>query len=155
MFRNPRASLARAAFPFKTFFDPRYRPPTPVLVKWSESEKWKVKSEKWKVKKVKVKWIHFWSVTFFYFQICWRGDVLGKKSIGVKKGRTIFLWVLNFGEVGEILENFQNHPLGESFWKIFSKVWFWKKFTRDFHVKNENCLERFSRKIEGEILIFY
>ena len=36
----PRASLARTVFSFKTFFDPRYRPPTPVLV--SESE---VKSE--------------------------------------------------------------------------------------------------------------
>ena len=45
-FYNPRASLARAEFKrdfldnhggrrsiaFKTFFDPRYRPPTPVLV---------------------------------------------------------------------------------------------------------------------------
>ena len=44
---NPRVNLARAAFKrdfldnhggrrsiaFKTFFDPRYRPPTPVLVK--------------------------------------------------------------------------------------------------------------------------
>ena len=62
-FYNPRASLARAAFKrdflvklkaisffwsklrkvkfkgisFKTFFDPRYRPPTPVLVKWKVS----------------------------------------------------------------------------------------------------------------------
>ena len=52
-FYNPRASLARTEFKrdfldnhgarrsiaFKTFFDPRYRPPTPVLVKVkSESE---------------------------------------------------------------------------------------------------------------------
>ena len=44
-----------------------------------------------------------------------KGEVLGKNNIGVKKCRTIFLWVLNFGEVGEILENFQKHPLGESF----------------------------------------
>ena len=29
--------------------------------------------------------------------------------------RPCFLWVLNFEQVGEILENFQNHPLGESF----------------------------------------
>ena len=29
---HTRASLARAVFSFKTFFDPRYRPPTPVLV---------------------------------------------------------------------------------------------------------------------------
>ena len=40
---------------FKTFFDPRYRPPTPVLVKW------KVKSES-----ESEKWIHFWSFKFFY-----------------------------------------------------------------------------------------
>ena len=74
-FYNPRASLARAAFKrdflynhclegisFKTFFDPRYRPPTPVLVK---------------VKKWKVKWseIHFWSFKFFRFQICWGGGL--------------------------------------------------------------------------------
>ena len=67
-FYKPRASLARAAFKrdflinlkaisffgsklrkvkfkgisFKTFFDPRYRPPTPVLVK----VKWKVKTKR-------------------------------------------------------------------------------------------------------------
>ena len=41
--------------------------------------------------------------------------VLGNNYISIKKCRTTFLWVLNFGEVGEILENFQKHPLGESF----------------------------------------
>ena len=44
-----------------------------------------------------------------------QGWVLGYNNIGIKKCTTIFLWVLNFGEVGEILENFQKHPLGESF----------------------------------------
>ena len=29
---HTRASLARAVFSFKTFFDPSYRPPTPVVV---------------------------------------------------------------------------------------------------------------------------
>ena len=29
--------------------------------------------------------------------------------------QTTFLWVLNFGQVGEIFKNFQKHPLGESF----------------------------------------
>ena len=80
-----------------------------------------------------------------------KGGVLGNNNIGIKKCTTTFLWVLNFGEVGEILENFQKHPLGESFWKIFSKVWFWKNFTRDFPVKNEEIfLVRFSCKIEGD-----
>ena len=41
--------------------------------------------------------------------------VRGNNNIGIKKCTTIFLWVLNLGQVGEILENFQNHPLGESF----------------------------------------
>ena len=59
-FYNPRASLARAEFKrdfldnhggrrsiaFKTFFDPRYRPPTPVLVKSEEVKSENVKSEK-------------------------------------------------------------------------------------------------------------
>ena len=53
----PRASLARTVFSFKTFFDPRYRPPTPVLVKW----KWKWKSE--------VKWMSFWSFKSSQFKI--------------------------------------------------------------------------------------
>ena len=48
-----------------------------------------------------------------------KGGVLGNNNIGIKKCTTTFLWVLNLGQVGEILENFQNHPLGESFWKIF------------------------------------
>ena len=41
--------------------------------------------------------------------------VLSNNNIGIKKCTTTFLWVLNFGEVGEILEIFQKHPLGESF----------------------------------------
>ena len=41
--------------------------------------------------------------------------VLGNNNIGGKKCTTTFLWVLNLGQVGEILENFQKHPLGESF----------------------------------------
>jgi len=97
-----------------------------------ESEKWKWKSES-----------IFSPLNLFIFGYV-KGGVLGINNIGIKKCTTTFLWVLNFGEVGEILENFQKHPLGESFWKIFSKVWFWKNFTRDFPVKNE---ENFFRKI--------
>ena len=78
--------------------------------------------------KVKWKWSEsiFGPLIFFNFRYI-KGGVLGKDNIGIKKCRTIFLWVLNLGQVGETLENFQNHPLGESFWKILSKVWFWKK----------------------------
>ena len=51
-----------------------------------------------------------------------KGGVLGNNNIGIKKCTTTFLWVLNLGQVGEISENFQKHPLGEIFLKIFSKV---------------------------------
>ena len=43
------------------------------------------------------------------------GEVLGNNNIGIKKCTTSFLWVLNLGQVREILKNFQNHPFGESF----------------------------------------
>ena len=56
----------------------------------------------------------FWSLIFFVFRYV-EGGVLGNNNIGIKKCTTTFLWVLNFGQVGEILENFQNHPLGEIF----------------------------------------
>ena len=42
---------------------------------------------------------------------------MGYNNISIKKCTTIFLWGWNFGEVGEIFKNFQNHPLGEGFWK--------------------------------------
>ena len=64
--------------------------------------------------KVKVSESIFGPSFFFNFKYI-KGGVLGKDNIGIKKCRTILLWVLNFGQVGEILENFQNHPLGESF----------------------------------------
>ena len=91
---------------------------------WSEWSEWKKK------------WSTFGPLNFFIFRYV-EGGVLGNNYISIKKCTTTFLWVLNFGQVGEILENFQKHPLGESFWKIFSKVWFWKNFKRDFPVKNE------------------
>ena len=80
-----------------------------------------------------------------------KGGVLGNNNIGIKKCTTNFLWVLNFGQVGEIFKNFQNHTATMIFSKIFSKVWFWINFTRDFPVKNEEFfLVRFSCKIEGD-----
>ena len=56
----------------------------------------------------------FGPLFFFNFRYI-KGEVRGNNNIGIKKCTTIFLWVLNLGQVGEILENFQNHPLGESF----------------------------------------
>ena len=63
----------------------------------------------------------FGPLNFFILRYI-KGGVRGNNNIGIKKCTTIFLWVLNFGEVGEILENFQKHPLGEGFRKIFPKV---------------------------------
>ena len=41
-----------------------------------------------------------------------KGGVRGNNNIGIKKCTTIFLRVLNFGQVGEIFKNFKQHPLG-------------------------------------------
>ena len=129
---HTRASLARAVFFFKTFFDCDWRShllsPT-TSTSWNENERseWLWSEVKWKVK-VK-KWSEsesiFGPLNLFIFGYV-KGGVLGNNNIGIKKCTTTFLWVLNLGQVGEILENFQNHPLGERFWKIFSKVIFWK-----------------------------
>ena len=43
---------------------------------------------------------------------------MGYNNIGIKKCTTIFLWVLNFGEVGEIFKNFQKHPVERIFEKM-------------------------------------
>ena len=42
---------------------------------------------------------------------------MGYNYISIKKWTTIFLWVWNFKEAGELPKNFQNNHLGESFWK--------------------------------------
>ena len=122
---HTRASLARAVFSLKTFFDCEWRShlPSPTTsTSWTEK---RAKRVLVKVKKWKVKVMPFLVFKFLYFQICWRG-VLSNNYISIKKCTTTFLWVLNFGQVGEILENFQKHPLGESFWKMGSKVIFGK-----------------------------
>ena len=68
-----------------------------VKVKWSESE-------------VKWKWSEsiFGPLIFFNLRYI-KGGVRGNNNIGIKKCTTNFLWVLNFGQVGEIFKNFQNH----------------------------------------------
>ena len=120
---HTRASLARAVFSFKTFFDCEWRshllsPTTSYLlnrkrakrvlvkVKWSESE-----VKKWS------EWV-FGPLNLFNLRYINEG-VRGNNNIGIKKCTTIFLWVLNLGQVGKIFKNFQKHPLGEGFWKIF------------------------------------
>ena len=55
----------------------------------------------------------FGPLNFFIFGYI--KGVLGNNNIGIKKCTTSILWVLNLGQVREILENFQNHPFGESF----------------------------------------
>merc|ERR1712208_150718 len=89
---------------------PRYRPLLSVLVK--------VKSEKSES--------IFGPLIFFNLRYI-KGGVRGKNNIGIKKCTTNFLWVLTFGEVGEIFNNFQNHTTTVTFFKnglqlvIFSK----------------------------------
>ena len=56
----------------------------------------------------------FGHLNFFILRYM-KGEVRGNNNIGIKKCATNFLWVLNLRQVGEILENFQKHPLGESF----------------------------------------
>ena len=99
---------------------PRRRPPPPEPKSERSECLWSEKSEK-------VKWSEsiFGPLNLFNLRYI-KGGVRGNNNIGIKKCTTIFLWVLNFGQVGEILENFQKHPLGESFWKMGSKVIFGK-----------------------------
>ena len=69
-----------------------------------------------KVKSESESEVIFWSLIFFVFRYV-EGGVLGNNNIGIKKCRTTFLWVLNFGEVGEIFKNFQNHTTTVTFFK--------------------------------------
>ena len=113
---HTRASLARAVFSFKTFFDCEWRShlPSPTT-----STSWTEKRAKRVLVKVKVKkWWVFGPLNLFNLRYIKEG-VRGNNNIGIKKCTTIFLWVLNLGQVGKIFKNFQKHPLGEGFWKIF------------------------------------
>ena len=97
-----------------------------------KSEKWKVKSEKWKSEK--------WSESIFgpliFFNLRYiKGGVRGNNNIGIKKCTTNFLWVLNFGQVGEIFKNFQNHTTTVTFFKNGLQLVIFEKFTRDFQYK--------------------
>ena len=61
-----------------------------LVVKWSESEV-----------KVKVPEQFFGLLIFFVIRYV-KGEVLGYNNIGIKTCKTTFLWVLNFGKVGEL-----------------------------------------------------
>ena len=63
----------------------------------------------------------FGPLIFFNFRYI-KGGVRGNNNIGIKKCTTNFLWVLNFGGVGEILKNFQKHPVGRVFEKMVSNL---------------------------------
>ena len=82
-----------------------------IIVKWSEV-KWKVKSEKWK-------WSEsiFGPLFFFNFRYI-KVEVWGNNNIDIKKCTTIFLWVLNLGQVGELPQRFsKSHHYGDFFQK--------------------------------------
>ena len=68
-----------------------------------------------------------------------KGGVRGNNNIGIKKCTTNFLWVLNFGQVGELPQQFsKSHYYGDFFQKWSPTCDFLKK------VKGFPC------KIEGE-----
>ena len=47
-----------------------------------------------------------------------KGGVVGNNNIGIKKCTTTFLWVLNFGQVGELPQQFsKSHYYGDFFQK--------------------------------------
>ena len=71
-----------------------------------------------------------------------KGGVRGNNNIGIKKCTTNFLWVLNFGEVGEIFKNFQNHTTTVTFFKngvqlVNFAAEIWENFGDDFFLKKK------------------
>ena len=75
-----------------------------LIVKWK-----KVKSEsesEWK--------LFFWSLNFFVLKYV-KGGVLGYNNIGIKKCRTTLLLVLNFGQIGELPQEFLKSPSRRGF----------------------------------------
>ena len=102
----PRASLARAAFTLNLSLIPAIDLFFPCLwseVKWSESESESI----------------FGPLIFFNLRYI-KGGVRGNNNIGIKKCTTNFLWVLNFGQVGELPHQFSKSPYyGDFFQKDF------------------------------------
>ena len=115
---HTRASLARAVFSFKTFFDCEWRS---HLLSPTTSTSWTGK----RAKRVLVKclWSEkcesiFGPLNLFIFGYV-KGGVLGNNNIGIKKCTTTFLWVLNLGQVGELTQRISKSPS----WRGFLKKW--------------------------------
>ena len=89
---------------------------SPLSTSYPRACEW---SEKWKSESI------FGPLFFFNLRYI-KGGVLGKNNIGVKKCRTIFLWVLNFGQVGGHQKFFQNHTATMIFQKWSQKLFFGK-----------------------------
>ena len=89
----------------------------------------------WSGVKSESEWV-FGPLIFFNFRYI-KGGVKGNNNIGIKKCTTNFLWVLNFGEVGEIFKNFQNHTTTVTFFKNGLQLVIFEKFTKDFPYKIE------------------
>ena len=51
----------------------------------------------------------FGPLNFFIFGYV-KGGVMGNNNIGIKMCKTKFLWVLNFGQVGELSQQFSKSP---------------------------------------------
>ena len=86
---------------FLTYDDP-YLWPNLVSVPFPKEFPFKIT---WFQPVSEVKWSTFGPLIFFILRYV-KGGVLGNNYISIKKCTTTFLWVLNFGQVGEILENF-------------------------------------------------
>ena len=148
LFRNPRASLARAAFPLKLSLIPAIDLLPPCLWKWSEV-KWSESEVKWRSESI------FGPLNFFVFRYV-EGGVLGNNYISIKKCRTTFLWEWSSTQVGGRQKNFQNLTTGMIFSKMVSNLsvlegifetkfqgWFFfrKNFKGISHIKFTTCLK--------------
>ena len=114
------------------------------MSEWSESE------------------VIFWSSIFFVFRYI-EGGVLGNNNICIKKCTTNFLWVLNFGQVWELPQQFsKSHYYGdflknglksnflEKFYKRFPCKKWRKFFIGDFHGKLKVKFKFFTRDFPGK-----
>ena len=150
LFRNPRASLARAAFPLKLSLIPAIDLLPPCLWVKSESE----------VKSI------FGPLNFFVFRYV-EGGVLGNNYISIKKCRTTFLWEWSSTQVGGRKNFFQNLTTGMIFSKMVSNLsvlegifetkfqgWFFfrKNFKGISHIKFTTFL-KIKKKFKGISLL--
>ena len=116
----PRASLARAAFTLKLSLIPA------IVV--NESEKWSESI--------------FAPLIFFNLRYI-KGGVRGNNNIGIKKCTTNFLWVLNFGQVGELPQQFsKSHYHDDFFQKLSPTCDFLKNLQGTFDIKSKSIFSK-------------